>query len=451
MAPATPPADGRDAAIRHLSRLAAKYPDVVPLPIASDELDARESALAHAIVDHAVRRWLTIEHLVRVCAMREPAELEPRLRAALLCGAVQLLFLDRVPTHAAIDETVEWAKTRVRPGAAGITNAILRRLASVRVQGTGGERVLRDRWTDRRDELALSDGRSLALGAEALPSELISRLSIASGTPLALVSRWVDSFGPAVAQRVAMHGLMDPPTIINATAMEHPPTHANLSAHQVPGFLLYRGGRDGLSRLLEAQRSCWAQDPASAEAIGSIGDLSPRVIADVCAGRGTKTRQLAARFPGAEVIASDTDPARMADLRHVAAATPNIRVVEPGELVRVCAQRADLVLLDVPCSNSGVLARRPEARHRFGPEQFERLGRVQRQIFTDAVRLMAPRAFVLYSTCSLEPEENDAMAAWAARWHGFRAVRSTTTVPQGVPGDPDATYSDGSFWALLER
>ena len=108
------------------------YPDLVPHPLVTEGLDAREAALAHTIVDQAIRRWITVEHMVRVCAMREPSELEPRVRAAILSGAVQLLFLDRIPTHAAIDETVEWAKTRVRPGAAGITNAILRRIASAR-------------------------------------------------------------------------------------------------------------------------------------------------------------------------------------------------------------------------------------------------------------------------------------------------------------------------------
>ena len=144
------------------------YPDLVPHPLVTEGLDAREAALAHTIVDQAIRRWITVEHMVRVCAMREPSELEPRVRAAILSGAVQLLFLDRIPTHAAIDETVEWAKTRVRPGAAGITNAILRRIASARHSGSGSDRTLRDRASGARDELTLSDGRALALVAPAL-------------------------------------------------------------------------------------------------------------------------------------------------------------------------------------------------------------------------------------------------------------------------------------------
>jgi 16S rRNA (cytosine967-C5)-methyltransferase len=450
--PLTPtlPENGRDAAIRHLSRLASKYPDVMPLPLVTEGLDGRESALAHAIVDHAVRRWITIEHLVRVCAMREPSELEPRLRAAILSGAVQLLFLDRVPTHAAIDETVEWAKQKVRPGAAGITNAILRRIATIRLADPVGERTLRDRSRNERDELPLSDGRALALSAPALPSDSIDRAAIASGTPAPLVARWAGAFGPDRATQIALHGIIEAPTIINASATSRVPSGPDLTAHQKPGFLVFSGSRERLGAILGSENRCWVQDPASAEAVESLSDLRPRVIADVCAGRGTKTRQLARRFPDAEIIASDTDPARMADLRRLAGVEQRVRVVEPRELVGVCAERVDLLLLDVPCSNTGVLARRPEARHRFGTDQFERLGRVQRQIFADAIRLRAPRGRVIYSTCSLEADENAAMVEWAARWHGLRVVASRTTLPAGLPGEPAASYTDGSFWALLD-
>lgn len=422
----------------------------MPLPIVTEGLDGRESALAHAIVDHAVRRWITIEHLVRVCAMREPSELEPRIRAAILSGAVQLLFLDRVPSHAAIDETVEWAKQKVRPGAAGFTNAILRRIAGIRFMDLSGERTLRDRARNERDELPLSDGRALAMTAPVLPSDTIERAAIASGTPTALVARWAQAFGQDEAVRIALHGLIDAPTIINATAASRIPTGPGLSAHERAGFLVYSGSRERLSASLAQDRECWVQDPASAEAVASLSDLSPRVIADVCAGRGTKTRQLARRYPNAEIFASDTDPARMVDLRRLASVEPHVRVVEPRDVLAACAGRVDLLLLDVPCSNTGVLARRPEARHRVGTDQFERLGRVQRQIFADAIRLRAPRGRVLYSTCSLEPEENAAMVEWAARWHGLKVAASRTTVPQGEPGGDPGSYTDGSFWALLD-
>ena len=447
---ATPPENGRDAAIRHLSRSASSYPDLVPLPLVTEGLDAREASLAHAIVDHAMRRWITVEHMVRVCAMREPGELEPRLRAAILSGAVQLLFLDRIPTHAAIDETVEWAKTRVRPGAAGITNAILRRIASARHASPESDRTLRERSHGDRDELTLSDGRALALVAPALPSDPIERAAIDSGTPALLVQRWADAFGEDQAIRVARHGLMEPPTIINTGPQEPVASTPEVSRHERAGFHVFSGSRERLSAWLAANPGAWVQDPASAEAIGSIEGVSPQLIVDVCAGRGTKTRQLLRRFPDAEIVASDTDPARMADLRRLASAERRVHAVEARNLAEACAARADLILLDVPCSNTGVLARRPEARHRFGQAQFERLGRVQRQIFADAMRLRAPRGRVLYSTCSLESDENGGMVEWAARWHGLRAVASATTLPAGEPGDGPTGYTDGSFWALLD-
>lgn len=447
----TLPEDGRDAAIRHLARLAAKYPDLTPEPVRTEGLDPRESALAHMIVDHAIRRWTTIEHLVRVSAMREPAELEPRIRAALLSGAVQLLFLDRIPDHAAIDRTVEWAKTQVRPGAAGITNAVLRRIAGVRASDGDRTRVLRERWSDRRDELPLASGASLALLGDALPSESVDRWSVASGMPRTLVSRWAEQWGESVARDLAMHGLAPAPTVLNVCHAKGPLDSKVYGSHRQSGFRVYSGDRAHLAKLLEARSDLWVQDSASAEALMAVSKLPLSRIVDVCAGRGTKTRQMLKTFPSASIIASDTDPARLTELRRGLGGIERASVVEARSLAEACAGRADMALLDVPCSNTGVLARRPEARHRFGPEQTDRLLGIQRSIIELAIELVRPGGWILYSTCSLEPEEDEQMVERAVARFGLRIEGTSRTLPEGQPGDAASDYRDGSFWALLGR
>lgn len=443
--------DGRDAAIRHLSRLASRYPDLTPEPIKIEGLDTREAALAHTIVDHAVRRWITIEHLIRVSAMREPSELEPRMRAALLSGSVQLLFLDRIPDHAAIDRTVEWAKTRVRPGAAGITNAVLRKIAGVRAKAGERTRVLRDGWNDLRDELPLASGGALALAGDALPTDPIDRWSIATGMPRELVSSWASRSGQLAARDLALHGLVAAPTVLNVGHATRPIQDDALHAHDVPGFSVYSGDRFSLSRLLTSRPDIWVQDSASAEAVDAIAGLALERIVDVCAGRGTKTRQLLATFPGARIIASDTDAARLLELRRGLAGLERALVIEAPVLIDTCAGRADLALLDVPCSNTGVLPRRPEARHRFGAEQSSRLLDVQKSIFERAMSLVRPGGWILYSTCSLEPEENAELVARAAARFSLTAEAMSQTMPVGLPGEAPSSYRDGSFWALLRR
>lgn len=383
--------------------------------------------------------------------MREPAELEPRLRAALLSGAVQLFFLDRIPDHAAIDRTVEWAKTQVRPGAAGITNAVLRRLAGVRAGDGTRTRVLRERWTDQRDELPLASGASLALSAAALPSDPVDRWSLASGVPRTLVSRWADRYGQAPARDLSMHAVALAPTVLNTVHAEAPLDGRVFEQHNQPGFLTFSGDRAFLSRLLASRPDVWVQDSASAEAVMAIGELPLHRIVDVCAGRGTKTRQLLRTFTEASVIASDTDPARLTELRHGLRSNGRASVVESRSLNAACAGLADLALLDVPCSNTGVLARRPEARHRFGPDQTDRLQRVQRSIFESALDLVRPGGWILYSTCSIEPEEDELMVDAAVARFGLRLERSGRKLPEGGLGAPACEYRDGSFWALLRR
>lgn len=449
--PPTAAADGRDAAVRHLARLASRYPDLNPEPLRTDGLDTREAALAHAIVDHAVRRWTTIEHLVRVCAMREPAEFEPRLRAALLSGAVQLLFLDRIPDHAAIDQTVEWAKTRIRPGAAGITNAVLRRISSVRARDASSTRVLDSHWEDRRDELPLSAGGSIRLAGEALPSDPIERWAVSTGLPRDLLMKWNRDWGSAHSRDLAVHAMVQPPTILNVSHAEEPLPADIIEPHAIAGFGVFRGDRGALARLLNVRRDLWVQDPSAGQAVKAIAAIDAARIVDVCAGRGTKTRQLRSTFPGASIIASDTDRARLAQLEEIVGDDERVAVVDPASLARSCNGKADVALLDVPCSNTGVLARRVEARHRYGPEQSQRLREVQIGIVRQSLNLVRSGGWVLYSTCSIEPEENEELVTLVGERFGLRLESMHRTMPEGKPGESTPRYQDGSFWALLQR
>jgi 16S rRNA (cytosine967-C5)-methyltransferase len=111
--------------------------------------------------------------------------------------------------------------------------------------------------------------------------------------------------------------------------------------------------------------------------------------------------------------------------------------------------KVDLLVLDVPCSNTGVVARRPEAKYRFNRARMDSVTRVQRQIVEEHRLFLATGASVLYSTCSLEPPENLAQAEWAAGRLGCRVARTENREPRGMPGDPDSRYADGGFGALI--
>lgn len=424
------------------------------------ELDA---AFAHAIYDATVRRWLTLRFLLAPLTHQPIEEMEARVQAALLASAAQLALLDRVPTHAVINHAVEWCKQRIRPGAGAVANAVLRKFVSLIFHG--GEKVRRDTWSNRRDEIPQSDGGALVLSGDLLPEGELERAAVATSHPAELLGSWAKRAGEAEAVRLAHHGLASPPTVVNiqfASAdaelrgvLEDP---LRVARHESGSHVVWRGGRPDLRALLRARDDIWVQDAAASEAVCSVLDLSPvpGLIIDVCAGQGTKTRQLVRAFPSAQIVATDSDPVRVETLSRVFAGSARVRVMDLKSLAKEYSERADLVLLDVPCSNTGVLARRPEAKYRYSVESIRSLMGVQRQIIADAIPLVSRganggrRGRLLYSTCSLEREENEGMSEWACEWHQFKGARETRRSPGGGPGQADTAYHDGAYSTLLE-
>ncbi len=451
-------AGARGLAAARAAARARRFPDLGPDPLRTEGLDRRDAALAWAI-DHAVaRRWLTLAAVIQAHLSRPWDGLEPRVKGALLAGSAQLLLLDRLPDHAVVNETVEWVKGAGRgaAGSAGLVNAVLRRVAASRK-----ERIdLAGRTAPyEADELPLDDGSGWRLSAPVFAGDPALRLAQQTSHPEALLARWRERLGGTRAAEIARHDLVHPPIIVTGIAEVAgggdgagtglpAPFASSLRAHAEPEFAVFDGERAQLDALLRALPGARVQDPASAAAVEATAALRPGVVIDVCAGRGTKTLQLARLHPEARIIASDASPQRSAALRQLFEQDGRVEVVEPRELT-AWAGRADLVLVDPPCSNTGVLARRVEARYRFGPASLGALVSVQRQILADALRLPAGGGHLLYSTCSLEAEENESQVQWLIHWHRLRLRRETMRWPRGAPGDPAAGYSDGSYFALL--
>ncbi len=476
-----------------------KYPDLELCGIDTTRLEPRDAALAHAIYDAVLRRWLTLRHIVEGFLESEWDLVDPRIRAALLCGAAQLLLMDRLPAHAVVADSVEWVKHQAGPRAGGMVNAVLRRVdelilrtdpnappaaeppppaadtdeheQAMRASLKPGpppalptdERGRRERWTDRRDEIPLADGTALALRAQVLPADADRRLSIATSHPLELIRSWLKSIDRREVRQIALHGIAAPSTVVNTAnaAAELPIGPGAFIEHAAPGHHVWTGPYEALADLMRSRNDIWVQDPASSLAVQSVEDMKPAVVLDMCAGLGTKTRQLAAAFPEAKIIATDKDRGRFEKLKALFAGHPRVQVVEwPKEgssgLTLAFAGAVDMVLLDVPCSNSGVLARRLEARYRFDAKRTEELAAIQRQLIADSIPLlrrgpgsMPGGSAIVYSTCSLDPQENEEQARWAARWHGMEIARERRRTPEGGPGEPPERYSDGSYAVVL--
>lgn len=432
--------DPRDAALRVLSEHAENMPDLMPLDPDTDGMDPRDAALAHMLVDVSVRRWITLSHIVSVAGGRDIDSVEPKMRAALICGAAQLIFLDRVPDHAAIAETVEWAKNSIRFKAAGMVNAILRRVSETR-----GERLRF--WEDRDDAIPLSSGGAMRLNRVRLPEDYFDMLSVACSLPRELIESW--SRLDEHVGVLAMHTLVHPPTVCRLDEPNMVNGDERFIPHDDRSHRVFVGGRGGLAGALRDYPALAVQDVAASHVVNELEDEGEEIVVDLCAGRGTKTRQLLAKFPEARVIACEVDEDRLGSLRSVFANENRVEVQHVDALEQRGLGWADLVLTDVPCSNSGVLPRRTEARYRVRSDAMERLVNTQRGIMSNAAGMVGQGGRVVYSTCSLEIEENTDQARWGENVLGLSLERERAVLPEGLPGGAPAEYRDASYAAEL--
>ena len=449
-----------------LREAAHRYPDLGLEPLDTGELKGpgagREAALAHAIYDAVMRRWITLEAVIAPHTSRPMAEMDSTVRAALLAGAAQLLLLDRIPPHAAINEAVNWTRSAGKPKATGLVNALLRRVAESVARAEEGWPVILEgpasEHVGKADRLPLHDGRAIQLSKDVFPTETLPWLEAATGNPRWLVERWHTRLGEAGAIENALHTLVQPPVVINHAHAEgkvDAPESQTLTPHEREGLSVLGPAGASPRTILRDRKDIWVQDATSAGALDVLQglDTKPSLVVDLCAGLGTKTRQLRAMYPEATILACDTNDARAKGLRRVFAKDERTKVLDIEDVRYEAAGKADLVLLDVPCSNSGVLPRRPEARYRLGSEkageQLERLVSIQRDLLAQSRAMLATGGHVVYATCSMDEEENQDITAWACESAGFKLLEETSTLPAGLPGEPPTAYHDGGYAALM--
>jgi 16S rRNA (cytosine967-C5)-methyltransferase len=446
--------DARSTVTWRIADQARRFPDLDLQPLDTGSLAPRDAALAGAIEHAVLRRWLTLVTVLQSQLSRPWEDVEHKLQAVLLVGAAQLLLLDRVPDHAVINEAVRWAKSNIRAKAGGFVNAVLRRVAALRISKLRSDPTA---VPPPRNVLPLHDGQAWTLESAVFDEYPIRRLAQQTSHPETLLMRWLGLFGQEATLSLAMHSLVHAPILMHGKGISTLGTDAAplLEPHQQRGFHVFHGRHEELLALLRDDPSIIVQDPASAapvQATVNRPDLrQPALIIDACAGRGTKTRQLAAVHPSSRIIATDRDKDRVSALRESVKDLANVEVIA-HETLSEFARRADLVVLDVPCSNTGVLARRVEAKYRFSQASLEAIVALQRQIIADSLGLLRDQGgLLLYATCSIEPAENQQQAQWITKWHPLGVMTSETRMPRGTPGEPAATYADGGYFALLRR
>jgi 16S rRNA (cytosine967-C5)-methyltransferase len=331
-----------------------------------------------------ILRWqIWLDGQVRPLLKKPGAKLEPAVRTALRLGAFQLLFLDRIPKHAAVDESVELVKRAGHRFASGMVNAVLRALAPC------------ERLNESAREQAAMEAH-----------------------PAWMVERWIRHYGEETARAICLHGQTQPEAQVRVSSAEDEEELACDGIALAPGTLLACARRvaagDVTATELFRKGRVRLQDEGSqliAEFAVTLGQNQGKIL-DACAAPGGKTRILAERLPRARIVALETSAARLAAMRAKLAAFADrvefrhADAAKPGE-----GEKFDLALVDAPCSGTGTLGRNPEIRHRLKLEDLGRHAARQCAILGAALRAVRPGGRVIYSTCSLEREENEKVVA----------------------------------------
>lgn len=438
-AEATQSGTARLWAAERLTRVAERFPAVEPPDNDLSGLSSADAALALAIYRTTAQRWFTLQHLLEMYLSKQMRRLEPSMQAVLMSGAAQLVFFDRLPAYAVVDESVRLAHQLVRPNAKAMVNAVLRK-----VDRLAGKAKPVLGWTPDPGLIPLPDGCALRFPEAVLPpvEPLDKHLVVATSMPLRLVREWLQRWGDEEVIGLCLQSIQNSPVTVAVEAGFDPGRNRGYcDPHTIDGLVTWQGPADGLGDFLSQHPDRHVQDAASTLAVRSTAGYQPKMILDYCAGQGTKTRQLALLHPDAQVFATDTHPGRREVLRSATTDLSSISVIDPD---RAGDQRYDLILLDVPCSNTGVLARRPEARYRYSQQSLGELVKLQREIIEQARSWLAPGGLLLYSTCSIEPPENGNQIKKLLRTGGELIHEH-----QQLPVSSSATYTDGSYHALV--
>jgi 16S rRNA (cytosine967-C5)-methyltransferase len=402
-------------------------------------LDARDRALAMRLSYGVVQRRDTLDHVIETLAARPVAKLEPAVLAALQLGVLQLVFLNRIPAHAAVAESVELAKRESR-GGAGLVNAVLRRAA--------------------REARAI---------VEALPEDTAAQAALKHSHPRWIAELWFDALGPEAARALMAAGNEPAEAAVRANTLrttreqlaERLPV-ASHPADRLPEGLVLDEPFDAFSSPLW-EAGLFMPQSRAAMAVARVLDPRPgEAVLDLCAAPGGKTTHLAALTANeGRVVAVERHPGRADALRRTTERMGATSVeVRTGDAAAPQLETFDRVLVDPPCSDLGTLAARPDARWRKHPQDVAELAEQQTAILAAAAGAVRPGGILVYSTCTISPAENeDRITAFLGQHADFALddppsdvpVWDHPTVPRLQQSLPHRDGTDGFFIARLRR
>jgi 16S rRNA (cytosine967-C5)-methyltransferase len=343
-----------------------------------DELSPVDRNLTTEIVMGVLRWRSVLDQTIALLSFTPFRKLDFEVLTALRMGIYQKQFLTRVPTHAAVNETVELVKQAKKVSAAGLVNAVMRKV------------------------------KSAAYDPHTFKSTDLEYLSSGLAHPKWLAERWLALFGNDRVRKICEYDQRIPATVLRLNNSEDETLLAAQGIQLAPGALMATArvvtSGDVSSTQMFREGKIAIQDEGS-QLVAALVGQGQRIL-DCCAAPGGKTAAMATRLPEAEIVASELHPHRATLLRRLAP-QQNVEVITADALALPFGPDFDRVLADVPCSGTGTLARNPEIKWKLKPEDLLDLQTRQIAILKASMRHVSPGGKLIYSTCSLEPEENE--------------------------------------------
>lgn len=421
-------------------------------------LTGSEAGLATELVYGTISRRNTIDYYLEPFVTKGMAKLQPWVRNLLRLSFYQIYYLDRIPPHAAVNEAVNIAKRKGHQGISGMVNGVLRN-------------VLR-----RKEELKLPEG---------LPPA--RRIALEHSHPEWLVSRWMEQYGEDTAAAICKANNESPPVSVRVNRarisrdelmhkMEEQGLKVAASGVSPDGIIVKSGGNMALTDWYR-EGLLSIQDESSMLVAEAVDPESGMRVLDCCAAPGGKTCHMAERMEGGgEVIANDIHPHKVKLIEDQAARLQlgNVQALSGDALelgTRFASESFDRILLDAPCSGLGVIRRKPDLKWTKTPEDIKEITKIQRDLLDRVSVLLKPGGVLVYSTCTIEPSENEEMvrqflahhpefkpAPELPEWQRFGREASRKDGETGKTGEtiglqilPQHYHSDGFYIVRLTK
>lgn len=407
--------------------LASRAPAESFLGSAAERFDERDQRLLRELVFGTLRWLRRLDQVIERASARRLAEIQPELATILRVAALQLLFLDRVPAHAAVSEAVDQAHLRSHRGGASFVNAVLRRIA-----------------------------REPSLAAWPVDTDdPVRRLAVEKSHPDVLVARWIRNFGAAAAERLLDANNRPKPLHLLAfrdrggrEVLAEELIDAGLEVEPCrlsPVGLTVREGNPFATAAF-ARGAFYVQDEASQAAALLPPPRPGERVLDAAAAPGGKGLALLACEPAIRLVSADLSLARLATVAENGRRLGRrLALAVADAAAPPWAGSFDRVVLDAPCSGTGTLRKHPELKWRWSESELARLAAQGERLLGACARAVATGGVLTFVTCSLEPEENEEVAArFLAAWPDFEPVDPT----EGAEPAQRAALDPRGFWRL---